>query len=62
MLEIDPDSTEFYMAKIALSVVAVVAAAGLGYVLQGPDVALQIGIGVAILELLFGLYRRVRRS
>jgi len=56
------DSTRFRMAKIALSVVAVVAAAALGYLLRGPEVALAIGIGVAITELSFGLYRRVRNS
>ena len=56
------DSARFRMAKIALSVVAVVAAAALGYLLRGPEVALAIGIGVAITELSFGLYRRIRHS
>jgi uncharacterized MnhB-related membrane protein len=60
MTQTNTDSARFRTAKIALSVIGVVAAAALGYLLRGPEVALAIGAGVLVSELFVLLYGQVR--
>lgn len=60
MTQTNTDSARFRTVKIALSVIGVVAAAALGYLLRGPEVALAIGAGVLVSELFVLLYGHVR--
>jgi uncharacterized MnhB-related membrane protein len=61
MTQTNADSVRL-RTRIALSVVGVVGAAALGYLLRGPEVALAIGAGVAVVELSVALYQRVRTT